>query len=132
MSRATDFKSHRKTHSENHLRRDLVRNPRSSSEEEEENHGHYLEKISSGIRAAAARRRRRRITGNDWKNFPGTAHTDRQTDMLPLLLSIPKEVLSQESKMWTFWCLLETLGCSFFSFARFCEREVEPSWVQTF
>jgi hypothetical protein len=70
MSHATDSKLHRKTHSENHLRRDLVRNPRSSSEEEEEeeNHGHYLEKISSGIRAAATRRRRR-ITGSDWKEF---------------------------------------------------------------
>ncbi len=48
------------------------------------------------------------------------------------LLSIPEETLSQESKMWTFWCLSETLGCSFFGFAGFCEREVEPSWVQTF
>jgi hypothetical protein len=82
MSYAMDSKSHRKTHSENHLRRDLVRNPRRSNEEEE-NHGHYLEKISAGIRAAAARRRRRirrrRITGSDWKNFPGIAHTNRQT-----------------------------------------------------
>jgi hypothetical protein len=33
-----------------------------------------------GIRAAATRRRR--ITGSAWKNFPGTAHTDRHTDRL--------------------------------------------------
>jgi hypothetical protein len=55
---------------------------------EEENHGHYLEKISSGIRAAAARRRRRRITGSDWKNFPGTAHTDRQAYIVAFIYKI--------------------------------------------
>jgi hypothetical protein len=39
-----------------------------------------------GIRAAAARRRR--ITGSAWKNFPGTAHTDRQTDIVTLIYKI--------------------------------------------
>jgi len=43
--------------------------------------------------AATARRRRRRITGSAWKNFPGTAHTDRQT-LLPLYIRLSRENFS--------------------------------------
>jgi hypothetical protein len=39
-------------------------------------------------------------TGNDWKNLPGTAHTDRQTDTVALIYKI-ESILVKQFELWT-------------------------------